>query len=51
MWLAQLHKLREAIDALKIVDAHPQYGENSRQIKTPHRSSLETKSKKRPREH
>ena len=49
VWMAQLNKLREAIDALKIVDVHPNYGDHSRQIKTLHRSVPETKFKKRPR--
>ena len=49
VWLAQLAKLRESIDALQFIDVFPLYGDHSRQIKAPPRSSLD-KIKKRPRE-
>ena len=49
VWLAQLAKLRESIDALRFIDVSPLYGDHSRQIKAPPRSSLD-KIKKCPRE-
>ena len=49
LWLAQLAKLRESIDALKFIGVFPLYGDNSRQIKAPPRCSLD-KIKICPRE-
>ena len=49
VWLAQLAKLGEPIDALRFIDVSPLYGDNSREIKSPSRSSQD-KIKKRPRE-
>ena len=49
VWLAQLAKLRESIDALRFIDVSPLYGDRSRQMKPPPPSSLD-KIKKRPRE-
>ena len=49
VWLAQLAKLRESIDALRFIDVSPLYRDHSRQIKAPPRISLD-KIKKRPRE-
>ena len=39
VWLAQLAKLLESIDALRFIDVSPLYGDHSRQIKGPPRSS------------
>jgi hypothetical protein len=50
VWLAQLDRVRDPIEALKVLDVHPQFGEYSRQIKVPRRSSEETKIKNRPRD-
>jgi hypothetical protein len=50
VWLAQLDRIRDQIEALKLLDVHPQFGEYSRQIKVPRRSSQERKIKKSPRE-
>jgi hypothetical protein len=35
VWLAQLDRIRDQIEALKLLDVHPQFGEYSRQIKVP----------------
>jgi hypothetical protein len=45
VWLAQLDRIRDQIEALKLVDIHPNYGEYSHQYKIPRRSSHEKKSK------
>ena len=49
VWLAQLAKLRESIDALRFIDVFPLYGDHSRQFKASPRSSQD-KTKKRPRD-
>jgi hypothetical protein len=46
VWLAHLDRIRDQIEALQLLDVHPQFGEYSRQIKVPRRSSQETKIKK-----
>jgi hypothetical protein len=50
VWLAQLDRIRDQIEALKLLDIHPNYGEYSHQYKIPRRSSHETKIKKHSRE-
>ena len=45
VWLAQLDRIRDQIEALKLLDVHPQFGEYSRQIKVTRRSSQDKNQK------
>jgi hypothetical protein len=49
-WLAQLDRIRDQIEALKLLDIHPTFGEYSHQFKVARRPSQKTIIKKRPRE-
>jgi hypothetical protein len=50
VWLAQLDRIRDQIEALKLLDIHPSYGEYSHQYKVVRHPPQETKIKKRPRD-
>jgi hypothetical protein len=50
VWLAQLDRIRDQIEALKLLDIHPSYGEYSHQFKVVRRPPQETKIRKRPRD-